>query len=50
MKILTILLAFSLSAMSVNKTIKLTPNIKTFLDDNCVKCHNDKKTKSHTNT
>ncbi|MCM8533012.1 MAG: DUF1587 domain-containing protein, partial [Lentisphaeraceae bacterium] len=47
-KILYILLALTLSSMGREKSIKLTPNIKTFLEDNCVKCHNAKKSKGGT--
>ena len=48
MRILFILLALSFSSFAREKAVELKPNIKTFLEDHCVKCHNAKKSKGDT--
>ena len=47
-KILVTLLILASPGFSKEKSVTLTPNIKTFLEDHCVKCHNVKKTKGGT--
>ncbi|MCH2209310.1 MAG: DUF1592 domain-containing protein [Lentisphaerales bacterium] len=47
-KILATLLILASPGLAKEKSVTLTPNIKTFLEDHCVKCHNAKKTKGGT--